>query len=251
MTDDRRTIVKIVLFLTVVTIIGVGGNLWKSSLLVKTIDVVGVQNVPANQVIQLSGILVGLSMYDLNLTEIQRNVSSHYFVKRVLVERDLPGTVHLAVTERMPLAILSVDPMIYIDEEGVVLPPTNAKLVYDLPVISGVDKGEKLLPGERAAGADIDEAVRLLWTFRHGNRDMFHRISEVRLRNGGDIVLYSAEWGVPIVFGHGNIADKVARLEAFWSDEVALIGAQHLEYVDVRYEDQVIARWKRSAGVSS
>ena len=250
MTDERRTILRVALFLSVIMIIGIGGNLWKSSLRVKTITVEGAQNIPVNQVIQLSGIEIGASMYDLDLTMIQRNVSSHYFVKQVIVERNLPGTVHLAVTERTPLAILPVEPMQYVDEEGVILPPTNARIVYDLPVISGMKAATRLLPGEKVAGNDIDEAVRLLWTVRHGNRDLFHRISEVRLRNGGDIVLYSAEWGVPIVFGQGHIADKLARLEAFWSEEVSLIGAQHLEYVDVRYEDQVIARWKRSAGVS-
>ena len=250
MTDERRTILRVTLFLSVMMIIGIGGNLWKAGLLVKTITVEGALNVPANQVVQLSGIEIGSSMYDLDLTLIQRNVESHYFVKRVIVERNLPGTVRLAVTERTPLAILPLGQMLYIDEEGVVLPPTNARIVYDLPVISGVQSGTIFTPGEKAGGDDIDEAVRLLWTVRHGNRDLFHRISEVRLRDGGDIVLYSAEWGVPIVFGHGNIPDKVARLEAFWSDEVSLIGARHLEYVDVRYDNQVIARWKTSAGVT-
>ncbi len=250
MTDERRTIIRILLVLLTFVLIAVVGNLWKSSLRVKTITVEGDQNVPANQIIQLSGVRAGTPMFDLDLTEIQRNVSSHYFIRGVVVERNLPGTVRITVTERTPLAIVPTEPMQYVDEEGVVLPPTNARIVYDLPVISGFASAATLEAGERASGNDIDEAVRLLWTIRQGNRDLFHRISEVRLRGEGDIVLYSSEWGVPIIFGHGRVADKVAQLEAFWNDEVALIGARHLEYVDVRYADQVIVRWKTSAGVS-
>ncbi len=250
MTDERRMRLRIMLLLAVITIIAIGGNLWKSSLRVKSIDVEGVQNVPRNVVVQLTGVQPGESMYELDLTAIQRNVLSHYFVKRAVVERSLPATVRVIVTERTPLAILPGDQLLYIDEEGIILPPTSAKAVYDLPVISGVPRLSELKPGEKAEGIDINEAVQLLWTVRHGNREIFHRISEVRLRGGGDIVLYSAEWGVPIIFGHGNVPDKVARLEAFWSAEVGPVGAKHLEYIDVRYEDQVVARWKTSAGVA-
>jgi cell division protein FtsQ len=241
---------KIVSFIFVLVILAVGGNLWKSGLRVKTISVDGVLNVEENQVIQLAGVTLGSSMYDLDLTRIQQNVTSHYFVKDVLVERNLPGTIRLSVTERTPLAIIPGRPMLYIDEEGIVLPPTNARAVYDLPIISGLQVVDTLRPGGHAPGEDTNEAIRLLWTLRHGNRQMFHRISEVHLRNGGDIVLFSSEWGVPIIFGHGRIADKLARLEVFWEEEVAQYGGHNLEYVDVRYDEQVIARWKKSAGVA-
>jgi cell division septal protein FtsQ len=48
---------------------------------------------------------------------------------------------------------------------------------------------------------------------------------------------------VPIIFGRGQIADKVARLEAFWASEVLERGTRDLEYVDLRYHDQVVVRW--------
>ena len=68
-------------------------------------------------------------------------------------------------------------------------------------------------------------------------------ISEVRLRNGGDIVLYAAEWGVPIIFGHGEIASKLVRLESFWNSVVRQQGVENLQYVDLRFDDQVVVRW--------
>jgi cell division septal protein FtsQ len=57
------------------------------------------------------------------------------------------------------------------------------------------------------------------------------------------MILTSAESGVPIIFGRGDIADKVARLEAFWSSEVLERGTKDLEYIDLRYHDQVVVRW--------
>lgn len=250
MTEERKTLLRVGLVVVVVATLAIGGNLWKSGLRVKTVVVEGVVNVGRNQIIQLADVPIGTPLYDLDLTEVQRNVGSHHFIRRAVVERNLPGTIRISVTERTPLAIVPGPTLMYVDEDGVILPPTNVRAVYDLPVISGLSSSDSLLPGRTVVSADAREAVALLWTLRLGNREMFHRVSEVRLRNGGDMILYSAEWGVPILFGHGEIADKLARLESFWESEVALRGTQHLQYVDVRFEDQVIARWKGSAGAA-
>jgi cell division septal protein FtsQ len=75
------------------------------------------------------------------------------------------------------------------------------------------------------------------------NRPMYHNISEVQVRNGGDIIMYSAEGGVPIIFGRDEMPSKLVRLETFWNNVVRIRGTQLLQYVDLRYQDQVVARW--------
>jgi cell division septal protein FtsQ len=64
------------------------------------------------------------------------------------------------------------------------------------------------------------------------------------VRNGGDIVVYSAEGGVPIIFGRDEMPSKLVRLETFWNTIVRIRGTQLLQYVDLRYQDQVVASWK-------
>jgi cell division septal protein FtsQ len=76
------------------------------------------------------------------------------------------------------------------------------------------------------------------------NRPMYHNISEVQVRNGGDIVVYSAEGGVPIIFGRDDMPSKLVRLETFWNTIVRTRGTQLLQYVDLRYQDQVVVSWK-------
>jgi cell division septal protein FtsQ len=72
---------------------------------------------------------------------------------------------------------------------------------------------------------------------------MYHNISEVQLRNGGDIVVYSTEGGVPIIFGRDDIPGQIVRLETFWNNVVHTRGTQLLQYIDLRYHDQIVARW--------
>ncbi|MEK6649967.1 MAG: FtsQ-type POTRA domain-containing protein [Bacteroidota bacterium] len=221
----------------------VGGNLWKSNLRVKRVAVVGAVNVEANQIIQLAQIPAGMPLYDVDLTRVQRNVQSHYFIRRATVERDLAGGIRITVEERTPLAVVTGASLSYVDGDGVVLPSSLSKAIYDLPVLSGLPADVKLTPGTTVQHEDVQEALVLLSVLKEVNREMFHRISEVRVRNTGDMVLTSAESGVPIIFGRGGIADKVARLEAFWASEVAERGAQNLEYVDLRFREQVVVRW--------
>jgi cell division septal protein FtsQ len=57
------------------------------------------------------------------------------------------------------------------------------------------------------------------------------------------MVMYTAEYGVPVIVGRGNVADKLVRFSAFWEQVVGGRGPQGLQYVDLRFDDQVVARW--------
>lgn len=246
MSADRVRWGGVLTLVVAVVLLVVGGNLWKSNLRVKRVSVAGAVNVEANQIVQLAEIPQGMPLYDVDLTRVQRNVLSHYFVRRATVERDLTGGIKITVVERTPLAIVVGERMSYLDEHGVVLPSSISKAIYDLPVVIGIPADEKMTPGSIVRRDDVQEALLILSVLKDVNREMFHRISEVRVRGRNDMVLTSAESGVPIIFGRGDVADKIARLEAFWSLEVAERGAAELEYIDLRYRDQVVARWKNS-----
>jgi len=55
-------------------------------------------------------------------------------------------------------------------------------------------------------------------------------------------------WGVPMIFGRGEIAMMLVRLEAFWNDVVHERGSDNLQYVDLRFDDQVVVRWNKKQG---
>jgi cell division septal protein FtsQ len=43
----------------------------------------------------------------------------------------------------------------------------------------------------------------------------------------------------------GNTIDKLVKLEILWKDVVREKGAQELQYIDLRYDNQVIVRWNK------
>ncbi|HTP80420.1 MAG TPA: FtsQ-type POTRA domain-containing protein [Bacteroidota bacterium] len=220
-------------------------NLWKRGLGVKTVVVVGNRIVQTNEVVQLAQIQPGTMLYDVDLTAVRRNVESHHYVKSAVVERDLPSAIRITVNERKPVALVNRPDFVYLDEDGVILPRSISKALFDLPVISGISDNVPLKLGTTVGQDDVREALTILRMLKLVNLDLSHQISEVQVRNGGDIVLVTAEGAVPVIFGRGEITDKLLRLEAFWNQVVRVRGTEDLRYIDLRFADQVVVRWNQ------
>jgi cell division protein FtsQ len=248
MSTSRSPKFGFITLLVVVVGLIVSANLWKTSLRVQRVTVEGNRIVETAEIMQLVRIQKNTQLQDIDLTAVRKDILSHHFIKDAVVERDLPATLKITITERLPLAIVNSAEILYLDEDGVVLPHSISKQLFDLPVLSGISPEIALAPGGTINNPDVHEALQILATSKLVSKELYHLISEVRLRSGGDIVLYAAEWGVPIIFGRGDIANKLVRLEAFWNDIVREKGSQRLQYVDLRFDDQVVVRWNQKEG---
>jgi cell division protein FtsQ len=243
MSESKTKMIGALVLIGVTLFLVFGANAWKSNLRVKQIKIEGNRIVGMNEILQLTQIQNGSLLYQVDLTAIQHNVMSHYYIKDAIVERNLPNAIHIQIVERIPIAMLNGAEPRYVDDEGTVLPRTVVRKLFDLPMISGFTANEQLVLGSQLTQPDMREVLQLLFVLKAMNRPMYHNISEVQIRNGGDIILYSAEGGLPIIFGYGDLPTKLARLEVFWNDIVRSRGSQNLQYVDLRYQDQIVARW--------
>ncbi len=238
---------KIWLTFSVLVVLGVGlvilANMWKSDLIVKRIVIEGTRIVHPNEIRQLAHVTEGDKLFDVDLMTVQRDIATHPYVKAVVVERDVPSTLKITITERLPRAMISRQEIMYLDEAGIVLPPALSRELLDLPVVSGLPPGMALKPGSRLNHKDIRECLEILEAARLVSKEVYHLISEVRLRNGGDVVLYATEWGIPIIYGRGEPVRKLVYLETLWRDVVRQGGSQHIQYIDLRFENQIVVRW--------
>ena len=243
MSETKHKTAGVLVLITIAICLVFGANGWKSSLKIKQIKIDGNRIVGENEILQLTQVQMNALLYKSDLTAIQRNVMSHYYIKDAVVERNLPNAIHIQVVERVPIAIVNRSETMYLDEEGVMLPRSISHRLFDLPMVSGISESDPLAFGSIIKQPDVLEALRLLSTMKIVNRPMYHNISEVHVRNGGDIIMYSAEGGVPIIFGRDEMPNKLVRLETFWNNVVRIRGTQLLQYIDLRYQDQVVARW--------
>lgn len=216
---------------------------WKEHLTVSGIIVDGDRILTKDEVVKLAHISLKTKMYDIDLLSVQKNIQKNHFVKNVAVMRDAPSTVRISVEERTPIALLSFpgsSELLYIDDEGYILPHIATQAIFDLPIISGADSAAVVSVGQRTPHADVLAALEALESAQNVSSELYHIISEVKIRSGHDMVLYSAEGGVPIIFGRGDAVKKMVKLDAFWKKFITEQGPQDIRYIDLRFEDQVI-----------
>ena len=225
----------------------VWANLWKSDLRIASVGVSGNGIVGENEILSLAKIDKDERLYGIDLLAAQRRILQNAFVRSAAVNREAPNRISITIEERVPLAAVVLDKIEYLDAEGVVLPPVRSSNVFDLPVLTGVFPPAEFVPGKRIQRSDVNEALGILEAARQIDDALYRRISEVHVGPGQDIILYCAEYGVPVIMGHGDVADKLVRFDGFWKQIVLHQGADRLQYIDLRFEDQVIVRWNQDA----
>jgi len=220
---------------------------WRGTLSVRRVFVEGNRIVPANEIVLLTGITDGAKLYTVDLNQVRENILKQLYVSSAVVEREFPDAIRISVEERQPLAAVSHGGTLFLDEEGFVLPHYQSNTVFDVPFVTGFPESLTITPGQSSTDPSILYALDILKKAKGLDAELYHLVSEVHVNESGDVILYSSDAGVTIVFGRENELQKLGMLRAFWNKFVLQRGADRLQIVDLRYGDQIIARWKDSS----
>jgi cell division protein FtsQ len=223
--------------------VGLGANSWKRDLPVVAVRVGGNAIVSSAEILRLAAIPPRAKLFAVDLAAVQKRVLQNPFIRSVSVNRQGPEGVRLTVTERRPVALLAAAQLLSVDEEGTVLPAVRSDQLFDLPVLTGAIPPAECVPGKRITGYAVHEALGALAVARRMDDDLFRRISEIAVSETGDLVMHTAEAGVPVILGRNDMPMKLVTFDGFWRQIVERRGPKYLQLVDLRFEDQVVARW--------
>lgn len=235
----------VVVILAVLTAFGMKSR-WQKHVPVRQVMVEGVSVISKDEIVRLMKLPPNVPMFELDLSQLQRNILTNSFVEKVVIQRDAPASLRVTVEERKPAAILLSGELYYIASDGTVLPYIASNETYDIPVISGVDSMSTIKMGQKLFNADVREALEIIEASKASGPDLFHAVSEIRLRKGHDLVMYSFESGIPIIFGKGDAVKKMVKLDAFWQKFVRNNDTKDIQYIDIRFDDQVVVSRKSS-----
>jgi cell division protein FtsQ len=244
-----RGIGSLLLFLGLILLtatVSVGSYVWKSDLPVRVADCDGNRIVARESILRAAAVPMDKKIMDVDLGVIRTRVMQNPYFKDASVVRDLPDRILVRVDERVPVAMLIAGKTLYVDAEGMVVPAIRSEYAFDLPVITGAASVQECRPGKKIVHPALREALQIVLASAKLGNSLSRRISEIHVQPNGELVLYTAEFGIPVMFGRGNIVDKLTILEGFWTSVVSSRGGQTLRTVDIRFADQVVARWEPS-----
>lgn len=195
---------------------------------VRTIEIDGAVHTPRAALDHVTQQYVGANLFELDIARVQRDLGGLGWVRRIDIEKKLPDTMRIKITERNPVALVRLsDKILYVDEEGsgfAELSPTVGD--RDLPVI-----------GE-AQGPELARTVRLLEELRRADPAMYARISEVWPIPPRGFAIYDRELAAVVYVNAEDASPKYRDLRAVLQTE----NNPHIEYADLRFADRVIVK---------
>ena len=180
-----------------------------------------------DQLRRLSLVKLGENLIKLNLAEVKRNLELVPTVGSVSVERILPRTLQIRVTERLPVAQVNVPrvgttggitvSVFQLDANGYVMQPIDPRLCViplsqvseQLPVIVGLNVYELQL-GRRVESPQARAALQLVSAFGHSPMAGFVDLRRIDVSSPG-VVVATTEQGGRITFNLDNLDQQLRR----------------------------------------
>lgn len=189
---------------------------------VRTVEVQGARYLDPAAVVQRLNVDTLQSVWD-ELAPLAERLRTDPLIRDVALDRRLPGTLVVRLTERTPVAFVATGNGLQLrDEEGNVLPIDPNRTPVDLPVLASPDTAVLRLLGELQT-AQPEFYARLSEVQHAGQNELIFRLYSTTVRTSSDVNAQR--------FGELKLVeDDLAQRE------------QRAVELDLRFRDQVIAR---------
>ncbi len=197
---------------------------------IKKIEVHGAALTTREDVTEALGVGIGDPIMAASIPELERNVETLPFVEAAVVQRRLPGTLLVTLTERSPFAVWqNQGHFVLIDRTGKIVENQgfsgkDAEAFAKLPLVVG--EGAPAAAGALIAALDAEPALRahVAAMVRVGERRW-----NLSLKNGCDVLLPEAE-EVPAITRLAALDKQYSLLE------------RPLQVIDMRLPDRLVLR---------
>jgi cell division protein FtsQ len=190
---------------------------------------------------------IGSKIWSLDLKEISSALESNPFVKAARLSLRFPNTLVIDISERLPIALINIDPLVLIDSESVILPLVKDVFELPLPILSNFNTSSEFYrEGKITSSKSVREAAGILKILSTSYPDLYSNISELRLDkdHGYELILESEP--TRILLGENEFTSKLLILKEFEALIANHTTLTNYLYLDLRYSNQIIAR-ERSA----
>jgi cell division septal protein FtsQ len=234
-----------------------------SEFAIQRIEVKTDGRIAPDQLRRWSKVKTGDNLIALDLTSVKRNLELVSTVGTVSVERILPRTLKITVTERDPVAQVNIPragaaggivvTVFQIDADGWVMQPLDPRLCViplaqvsdQLPVISGLNVYQ-LQPGHRVELPQVQAALELISAFGHSPMAGLVGLRRIDVSAPG-VVVVATDQGGEITFGLDRLEQQLRR----WR-EIYDLGQRMNKTVaslNLAVSNNVPVRWMEAAAV--
>jgi len=228
-----------------------------STFAIQTIDVQTDGVIAPEQLRQWSGIKPGANLVALNLAAVKRNLELVSTVESVSIERVLPRTLKIRITERVPVAQVNLPgadttgalalSVFQLAADGIVMRPLDpaartlplGQTTADLPVITGLNVYQ-LQAGRSVESPQVQSALQLIRAFGHSPMAGLVDLRRIDV-SSPQVVVVTTTQGSQLTFALDNIEQQLRHWRQIYD-----LGQQMKKTIataDLAVANNVPVRW--------
>jgi len=213
--------------------------------------------IPPEQLRQWSNVNPGMNLIALDLASVKRNLELVSTIDSVSVERILPRTLKILVTERRPVAQVNIPTatasggiavsVLQLDAEGYVMKPLDprwrvislSRMSAQLPGVTGLNVYQ-LQAGHRVESPQAMAALQLIGAFKHSPMAGLVELRRIDVSSRGVIVATTGQGG-EITFGLENFGQQLRRWREIY--DLGVSKNKMIASLDLAVRNNVPVRW--------
>jgi cell division protein FtsQ len=213
--------------------------------------------IPPEQLRQWSNVKTGANLIALDLASVKRNLELVSTIDSVSIERILPRTLKIRVTERRPVAQVNIPTatasggiamsVLQLDADGYVMKPLDprqrvillSQMSAQLPVLTGLNVYQ-LEAGHRVELPQAQAALQLIGAFKKSPMAGLVELRRIDVSQPGVIVATTGQGG-EITFGLENFGQQLARWREIY--DLGVRENKMIASLDLAVTNNVPVRW--------
>jgi len=177
------------------------------------------------------------NLWSVPAKEVARRLSGHPWVRSVAVRKSFPDRLVVRIEERRPVAMVNLDALHYLDEEGRAFKRLTAYDPKNLAIVTGFSRQE-LLRKEPVTVRDLRKTLDLLRGIEAGA--LRQNVSEIHFDAQDGYTVVTRDAGLQLKVGTIEVKEAIRRIEAAMPRISGT--ARSSGIVDLKTEDRIFVR---------
>jgi cell division protein FtsQ len=204
------------------------------------VEISGVENKIKRELLEMSGLRSDMTLLAVDLRKLEQNLERHPWVESIEVKKRYPHSLEIRAVREEPWAVVSTGGLFYMNRSGEVFKEVEPAEPLDFPVITGE------FDDEERRGRNLELAVHVLRVLeRRGKEWMREEISEVHLRNAGNVSLYFRSLPAMVQVSVPDLDKKIDDLNRIVEHLRDTRQVEKVTGINLHYRDGAVVSFKR------
>ncbi len=178
---------------------------------IREITVEGNHQLEDIDVRRAAGLHIGSNVFEVSSEDARNHLLQHPWVEEAQVVRRLPGRIRIEVVERRPVALVALDQLYLVSDDGTVFKRLGVDDPVDLPVITGI-ASEQFYDDLDYRTSVLLQSMALLQDYDGAGLSEREPVSEIHFDEVNGVELFIGRDGMNVRLGTGQHRQKLRRL---------------------------------------